>query len=144
MAWVSQRPYFFQASIAENLLVACPTATEEAMWGVLGSVGLADVIRMAPRRLAMPIGWDGSGLSGGQGRRLALARALLSGSETLVLDEPTAHLDPLTEVELVETIVALAPERTIILASHSDAVLSRCTQVLALDAPLREKLSDAS
>ena len=92
----------------------------------------------------MPIGWDGSGLSGGQARRLALARALLSGSETLVLDEPTAHLDPATEAELIETIIALAPERTIIVASHSDAVLKHCTQVLALDALGAEELSDAS
>ncbi len=76
MAWVSQRPYFFQASVAENLAVARPRATDDEMWGVLGSVGLADVIGNAPGGLAMPVGWDGGGLSGGQARRLALARAL--------------------------------------------------------------------
>jgi ATP-binding cassette subfamily C protein CydD len=143
MAWVNQRPYFFQASIAENLLLGRATATKDELWESLASVGLADEVRRAPGALDSPIGWDGSGLSGGQASRLALARALLSGSRTLVLDEPTAHLDPLTEEELLDTILALAPERTIIMASHSHAVLLRCTQVLTLDAVRVEELLDA-
>ena len=140
MAWVSQRPYFFQATIAENLLVGRPAASEEELWGVLSAVGLGDVVRSAPEALNAPVGWDGTGLSGGQARRLALARALLSGSNTLVLDEPTAHLDPLTELDLLEVILKLAPERTIIVASHSPVVLGHCTQVLTLQALRTEEL----
>jgi ATP-binding cassette subfamily C protein CydD len=143
MAWVSQRPYFFQASIAENLLVGRATATEEELWHSLASVGLADEVRRAPGALDAPLGWDGNGLSGGQASRLALARALLSGSRTLILDEPTSHLDPLTEEELLEMILTLAPERTIIMASHSAAVLVRCTQVLTLEAVSAEELLHA-
>ena len=142
MAWVGQRPYFFQASIAENLLVGRPAASEEELWGVLSAVGLGEVVRSAPEALNAPVGWDGTGLSGGQARRLALARALLSGSNTLVLDEPTAHLDPLTELDLLEVILKLAPERTIIVASHSPVVLGYCTQVLTLQALRTEELVD--
>ena len=133
MAWVSQRPYFFQTSIAENLTIACPAATEDQLWDTLQTVGLAEVVGAIPEGLATQLGWSGDALSGGQARRLALARALLSGSELLVLDEPTAHLDPETEANLVETIVTLAPQRTIIVASHSPATLRVCTQVLHLN-----------
>ena len=133
IAWVSQRPYFFQTSLAANLRIARPAATDEELRDALDAVGLAEVVAGMPAGLGTRIGWDGAALSGGQARRLALARALLSGAGTLVLDEPTAHLDPATEAHLVETIAGLAPERTIIVASHSTAVLQRCTQVLRLD-----------
>ena len=142
MAWVSQRPYFFQASIAENLLIGRPEATEKELWSALSSVRLEEVVRSAPGKLEAPIGWDGTGLSGGQARRLAVARALLSGSKTLVLDEPTAHLDPIAESELLEVILNLAPQRSIIVASHSTLVLEHCTQVLALDRLRTEELVD--
>ena len=133
VAWVSQRPYFFQTSLAANLRIARPAATDEELRDALGAVGLAEVVAGIPAGLGARIGWDGAALSGGQARRLALARALLSGAGTLVLDEPTAHLDPATEAHLIETIAGLAPARTIIVASHSTAVLQRCTQVLRLD-----------
>jgi ATP-binding cassette, subfamily C, bacterial CydD len=132
IAWVSQRPYFFQASIAENLTVARPAATEDDLWDALGRVGLAEAVAAAPDQLATHLGWTGDALSGGQARRLALARALLCGAEMLILDEPTAHLDAATEESLIETIVALVPRHTIVVATHSTAVLSRCTQVLRL------------
>jgi ATP-binding cassette subfamily C protein CydD len=133
IAWVSQRPYFFQTSLAANLRIARPAATDEELRDALDAVELAEVVDGIPAGLGARIGWDGAALSGGQARRLALARALLSGAGTLVLDEPTAHLDPATEAHLVETIARLAPQRTIIVASHSTPVLQRCTQVLRLD-----------
>ncbi len=125
--------YFFQTSIAGNLRIARPAATEEQLRDVLGAVGLAEVVTGIPGGLGTQIGWNGAALSGGQARRLALARALLCGANTLVLDEPTAHLDPETEANLVETIAGLVPQRTIVVASHSAAVLERCSQVLRLD-----------
>jgi ABC-type transport system involved in cytochrome bd biosynthesis fused ATPase/permease subunit len=133
IAWVSQRPYFFQASVARNLRVARPDATDGELWDALESVGLAEVVADIPGGLSTQIGWDGAALSGGQARRLALARSLLCGAEMLVLDEPTAHLDPETEANLIGVIAGLAPERTIIVASHSQALLGRCSPVLCLD-----------
>jgi ABC-type transport system involved in cytochrome bd biosynthesis fused ATPase/permease subunit len=141
IAWVSQRPYYFQASIAENLTIARPNATEDELWEVLRRVGLAEVVAAIPEGLATRVGWSGDALSGGQARRLALARALLCRSEMLVLDEPTAHLDPQTEDGLIETIVALAPSHTVVVASHSPALLARCAPILRLNADL-SRLAD--
>jgi ATP-binding cassette, subfamily C, bacterial CydD len=143
IAWVSQRPYFFQASIVENLTVARPSATEDDLWDALSRVGLAEVVAAIPDGLATRLGWSGDAFSGGQARRLALARALLCGAELLVLDEPTAHLDPATEESLIETIVALAPQHTIIVASHSPALLARCVPVLRLNVDQAARLTDA-
>ncbi len=123
-------------------MIGRPEATEKELWSALSSVRLEEVVRSAPGKLEAPIGWDGTGLSGGQARRLAVARALLSGSKTLVLDEPTAHLDPIAESELLEVILNLAPQRSIIVASHSTLVLEHCTQVLALDRLRTEELVD--
>jgi ATP-binding cassette, subfamily C, bacterial CydD len=144
VAWVSQQPYFFQTSIAGNLLVARPGATEGDLWDALHAAGLAEVIDAIPSGLGTQLGWNGAALSGGEARRLALARALLCGAKTLVLDEPTAHLDPDTEARLIETIAALAPQHTIIVASHSSAVLSRCSQVLHLDLERVARMADVS
>jgi len=143
IAWVSQRPYFFQASIAGNLRIARPDATDEELWYALESVGLAGVVAGIPGGLSTQIGWDGAALSGGEARRLALARSLLGGAEMLVLDEPTAHLDPETEARLIEVIAGLAPERTIVVASHSQALLGRCSQVLCLDPAPVARMADA-
>ena len=143
IAWVSQRPYFFQASIAGNLRIARPDAADEELWEALESVGLAEVVAGIPGGLSTQIGWDGAALSGGQARRLALARSLLCGAEMLVLDEPTAHLDPETEANLIEVIAGLAPERTIVVASHSRALLGRCSQVLCLDPAPVARMADA-
>jgi ABC-type transport system involved in cytochrome bd biosynthesis fused ATPase/permease subunit len=90
------------------------------------------------------MGWSGAALSGGQARRLALARALLSDAETLLLDEPTAHLDPESEAHLIDTIVSLTPRRTIIVASHSPAVLGCCSRVLNLGEESIARCADAS
>jgi ATP-binding cassette, subfamily C, bacterial CydD len=142
IAWVSQRPYFFQTSIAENLTVPRPSATEDELWDALRLVGLAEVVAAIPDGLATRLGWSGEALSGGQARRLALARALLCGAEMLVLDEPTAHLDPKTEENLIETIVALTPLRTIVVASHSPAVLARCDPILRLNLDQTMRMAD--
>jgi ABC-type transport system involved in cytochrome bd biosynthesis fused ATPase/permease subunit len=142
IAWVSQQSYFFQASIADNLTVARPSASEDELWDALGRVGLAEVVAAIPGGLATRLGWSGDALSGGQARRLALARALLCEAELLVLDEPTAHLDPQSEESLIETIVALAPQHTIIVASHSPALLARCAPVLRLGVDQAARLAD--
>jgi ATP-binding cassette subfamily C protein CydD len=139
IAWVGQRPYFFQSSIADNLRIARPGAGEPELWDALRSVGLAEVVAAIPSGLDTRLSWSGGALSG---RRLALARALLCGADTLVLDEPTAHLDPESEASLIETIADLTPETTVIVASHAPAVLAACSQILDLDAVSGVRMAD--
>ncbi|MGC8470098.1 MAG: thiol reductant ABC exporter subunit CydD [Acetobacteraceae bacterium] len=118
-AWVGQRPMLFAGTIAENIRFARPEATDAE---VAEAARLAHVDRFAaelPRGLETPVGEGGFGLSGGQAQRIAIARAFLKDAPLLLLDEPTAHLDPLSEGEVLEGLRRLALGRTVILATHS-------------------------
>jgi len=132
---VGQRPYFFQGTIADNLRVADPGAAEDSLWLALRAVGLADVVAALPGGLSAELTWRGGGLSGGQAHRVAIARALLSDAGVILLDEPTASLDPAAEAALAGLIAGLVPARTVVVASHSPAVLDRCSAVLSLGGP---------
>ena len=118
-AWVGQRPMLFAGTIAGNIRFARPEATDAE---VAEAARLAHVDRFAadlPRGLATPVGEGGFGLSGGQAQRIAIARAFLKDAPLLLLDEPTAHLDPQSEGEVLEGLRRLALGRTVILATHS-------------------------
>ena len=80
-----------------------------------------DFAAALPQGLDTPVGEGGYGLSGGQAQRVAIARAFLKNAPLLLLDEPTAHLDPATEAEVLDSLRRLALGRTVILASHSAA-----------------------
>ena len=94
---------------------------------------LMDFAATLPSGLDTVIGERGLGISGGEAQRVALARAFLDNAPLLVLDEPTAHLDAETEAALIETIAALARGKTLVLATHSPALLALCERVLFLD-----------
>lgn len=92
-----------------------------------------DFAAALPSGLDTVIGERGLGISGGEAQRVALARAFLDNAPLLVLDEPTAHLDADTEAAVIETIAALARGKTLVLATHSVALLTLCERVLSLD-----------
>jgi len=120
-AWIGQRPIIFAGTIADNIRFARPDATEEEL---KRAAQMALVDRFAdqlPQGLATPIGEGGYGLSGGQAQRVAIARAFLKNAPLLLLDEPTSHLDPATEGEVLESLRRLVLGRTVILASHATA-----------------------
>jgi ATP-binding cassette, subfamily C, bacterial CydD len=120
-AWIGQRPVLFAGSIRDNIQFARPEASPDEVTAAATAARLDQFAAGLPAGLDTPIGEGGYGLSGGQAQRVAIARAYLKNAPLLLLDEPTAHLDPVTEQEVLDSLRRLALGRTVILASHSSA-----------------------
>ena len=120
-AWIGQRPVLFAASICDNIRFARPDATDEQVAEAARFARIDDFAAGLPLGLDTAVGEGGYGLSGGQAQRVAIARAFLKNAPLLLLDEPTAHLDPATEAEVFDSLRRLTLGRTVILASHSVA-----------------------
>jgi ATP-binding cassette subfamily C protein CydD len=120
-AWIGQRPVLFAGTIRENIRFARPEATDPEVEQAARSARVSGFAASLPDGLDTRVGEDGYGLSGGQAQRVAIARAFLKNAPLLLLDEPTAHLDPATEAEVLDSLRRLALGRTVILASHSAA-----------------------
>lgn len=133
---LGQDEHVFDTTIAENLRIARPGADDACLLGAIERAGLADFVRSLPRGLDTAVGENGNRLSGGERQRLGLARLLLGSHRVLVLDEPTEHLDDMTAQALLADLLALAPERSILLITHSaaavDAVVARGGSVVSL------------
>ncbi|WP_240483206.1 ABC transporter ATP-binding protein/permease [Corynebacterium freiburgense] len=129
-ASVAQTTWLFSGTIADNLRIACPEATEEQMWEALDRAHVAEEIRRFPRGLATELGEQGLGISGGQAQRISLARAIISGRRVILLDEPTSHVDLASEREILAAINALGPEYTLILVTHRTSSLQHMDRVL--------------
>ena len=121
-AYVGQRPHLFRATLRENIRLARPDAADAAVEEAARAARVADFARSLPQGLDTMLGEGGWGLSGGQAQRVALARAFLRDAPLVLLDEPTAHLDPGTESEVVESLRRLCLGRTAIIATHSAAL----------------------
>ena len=121
VAWIGQNPVLFAGSLRDNILFARPDATAEALEQALRVAALDQVVAELPDGLDTRIGEGGYGLSGGQAQRVAIARAMLRRAPLLLLDEPTAHLDPETERAILDSLRQLARHRTVVMASHSAA-----------------------
>jgi ATP-binding cassette subfamily C protein CydD len=120
-AWIGQKPTLFAASIRDNILFARPDATRAEIEDAARLARVSDFAEALPQGLDTPIGEGGHGLSGGQAQRVAIARAFLKNAPLLLLDEPTAHLDPATESDVLASLKRLAIGRTVVMASHSAA-----------------------
>src|SRR5690606_30839573 len=102
LAWVDQAPYLFAGTVADNVRLADPAAPDAAVRRSLDAVGLAEMA------LDRPVSEGGTGLSSGERRRVALARAVLRDAPVVLLDEPTAGLDEATEAVVLEAIRRVA------------------------------------
>lgn len=133
-AYAPQQAVLLAGSVRDNLKLALPGADDEALWAALDDADLADRVRAAPAGLNAPLGENGARLSGGERRRLGLARAYLRPAPWLVLDEPTEGLDAVTEARVLERLAARL-QRTgqgLVLVSHRPAPLALCDQRLAV------------
>lgn len=133
IAWMGQAPLIIPGSIAENVALSRRDASEARIAQAAERAGLGPMLLERPGGLAAVLDERGAGLSGGERRRIALARALLKDAPILLLDEPTAHLDAAAEAALIPVIREGAKGRTTIIATHSERLAAIADQVVRLD-----------
>ncbi len=115
---VFQDPFLFHGTLRENILLAKPNATEEELLQAVEAAGCTDMLKEFPLGLDTPIGDKGLGLSGGEQQRIAIARAFLKDAPILILDEATAHLDPIAAKEVSQSLNRLMTGKTVFAISH--------------------------
>jgi ATP-binding cassette subfamily C protein CydC len=129
---VPQRPHLFNSTIRDNILLANPEATDEKLHQALEDAVLSDWVDSLPEGLETRVGEGGSAVSGGEARRIALARALLKDAPIVILDEPTEGLDLVTEEKVVARLAARLAGKTVLIISHRPACLALAQRVIWL------------
>jgi ATP-binding cassette subfamily C protein CydCD len=132
VAWVQQRPSLFAGTIEDNVRLARPGASSHEVARVLSAAGATELVAALPDGARTRVGDGGRRLSAGQSRRIALARAFLDDAPLVVLDEPTAHLDPESAAGIEAAIARLAEGRTVLLITHRAELATRCDRVVEL------------
>ncbi|MEW1602006.1 cytochrome bd biosynthesis ABC transporter ATP-binding protein [Streptomyces sp. DH-12] len=133
IAVVSQETYLFHATIADNLRLARPDATDDELTRAARTAGIHDEIAALPDGYATVLGERGATLSGGQRQRLALARALLSDAPVLVLDEATSSVDERREADIVRELLKAVGGRTVLVVAHRLAAVRSADRIVVLD-----------
>lgn len=128
-SYAPQHPMLLAATVRANLKLASPNATDDALWQALETADLADLIRQSPKGLDTYLGENGARLSGGERRRLGLARAYLRPAPWLVLDEPTEGLDALTEARVLSRLEQhlYRSGQGMVVISHRPGPLTMCS-----------------
>ncbi len=132
IAYVPQGNSLVSGTVRSNLLLGNPDATEKQMREAL-STAVAEFVFDMPQGLDTPCGESGAGLSEGQAQRIAIARGLLRERSVIIMDEPTAALDPETERELLQRLAHYAHSRTMILITHREATADLCDRIVNLN-----------
>jgi len=135
IAVAGQDAHLFSASIRDNLRLARPDANDDDLARVLRSARILDWVQSLADGLDTLVGEEGRELSGGERQRIVLARALLTEAPVLVLDEPTAHLDPQTARALIRDVFAAARGRTVLLITHRPEGVDLADEVVVLREP---------
>jgi thiol reductant ABC exporter CydC subunit len=133
IAVAGQDSHLFSASIRDNVRLARPDASDWDVAQALRSARIWDWIEQVPDGLDTLVGEEGRELSGGQRQRIVLARALLADAPVLVLDEPTAHLDPATATALIEDVFSTTADKTVLVITHRTEGLDLVDRVLTLE-----------
>ncbi|MGH9092682.1 MAG: amino acid ABC transporter ATP-binding/permease protein, partial [Acidimicrobiales bacterium] len=133
VALVDQDARLFAGSLRDNVVLGRPDAQDEEVARALRLAQLEAWVATLPEGLATPVGEQGARVSGGQRRRIALARALLTGAPVLVLDEPTAGLDQETAGRLLADVLAAGDHRTVLMITHREEDLAGFDRVVVMD-----------
>lgn len=133
MTMITQRVHIFNDTLRENLRIAKPNATDEELRQALEKVRLGDYVQQLKTGLNTWLGEAGMKLSGGQARRVALARAVLHDAPIWLLDEPTEGLDVATELQLLATLQTVTKNKTVVMVSHREAPLQYVDRIVAFD-----------
>ncbi|HJQ78296.1 MAG TPA: ABC transporter transmembrane domain-containing protein [Acidimicrobiia bacterium] len=129
---VPQRPYLFRGTVAENLRLAKPEASDAELWEALAAANLDETLRGRSAGLETPVGERGLDLSGGEVQRLAIARAFLTDSPVVVLDEPTSNVDLESEARIRSAIARLTRGRTLMVIAHRRSTIAGVDRVLVV------------
>ncbi len=127
IGWSGQRPVLVPGTLQDNMLLGAPAASPAAWHDLAARLGLGALLAM--RGTALLIDPLGAGLSGGERRRIGVARALLSGRPILPLDEPTADLDAATAARVADVLADAARDRLVLVATHDPALITRAASV---------------
>ncbi|MAW98250.1 MAG: cysteine ABC transporter permease [Sphingomonas sp.] len=132
IAWAAQRPLILPGSLTENLALGRIDATREEIAETIERVGLSPMLAARGAGLDLMLDHRGSGLSGGERRRLGLARAILAGRPLILADEPTADLDADSARDITALLVALARDHAVVVATHDPIVIEAAGEEVAL------------
>lgn len=133
IAFVSQEPFLFRLTIADNIAYGRPDASRTEVIAAAQAAAADEFVQRLPQGYDTVIGERGMTLSGGEKQRLSIARALLKDSPVLILDEPTSALDPETEHSLIEATESLMQGRTTIVIAHRLSTIRNANRVVVLD-----------
>jgi thiol reductant ABC exporter CydD subunit len=146
LAWLPQRPSLLRATVAENIRLGDPTASPDRVREAAELAGAGGLVEALPDGYETVVGDGGRPLSAGQARRLALARVFLREAPLVVLDEPTAHLDPESADRIAAAIEGLRGRCTMLVVSHRAELAAGCDRIVRIEdgrvaAPLAEALA---
>ncbi|WP_207933272.1 thiol reductant ABC exporter subunit CydD [Actinomadura sp. GC306] len=130
IAWVPQRPHLFTGTVAANIRLGRPGASDADVRAAAAAANALHFIDALPQGFDTPLGERGLGLSAGQRQRIALARAFLRDAPLLLLDEPTSNLDAESEAAVIDAVRRLAATRTVILVAHRPALVTVADRVI--------------
>ncbi len=136
LAWVPQRPHLYARSVADNVRLGTPEASDAAVAAALDAAGLTEVVQRLPQGVHTRLGEGGAGLSAGERQRVSLARAFVRDAPLLLLDEPTASLDSETEADVLAAVRRLVSGRTTLIVAHRPALAALADRVVELPAPV--------
>jgi ATP-binding cassette subfamily C protein CydD len=133
LAWIGQHPILFPGSILENIRMAAPFADTKEVFKAASAAGVMAFCDHLPGGVETVLGEQGLGLSKGQAQRVALARAYLKNSPLLLLDEPTAGLDHITEQQILKSAVSIFKGRTVLMVTHNETATVRMDRIVRME-----------